>query len=96
MCVHGTHVEYLGHKSDKHGLHPTVAKVEAIKQAPVPKDITQAFLGLVNYYSKFLLNLATTLAPLYGLLQKSHKWKWTQTEESAFQKVKSELSSHSY
>ena len=70
------YVEYLGHKSDTHGLHPTVAKVEAIKQAPVPKDFTQlkSFLGLVNYYSKFSPNLATTLAPLYRLLQKSRKW----------------------
>ena len=56
------YVEYLGHKSDTHGLHLTVAKVEAIKQAPVPKDFTQlkSFLGLVNYYSKFSPNLATT------------------------------------
>ena len=69
-------VEYLGHKIDTHGLHLKVAKVEAIKQAPVPKDFTQlkAFLGLVDYYSKFLPNLATTLATRYGLLQKSHKW----------------------
>ena len=38
--------------------------------APAPGDATQlkSFIGLVNYYSKFLPSLADTLAPLYKLL----------------------------
>ena len=47
------------------GLQPTEEKVRAIKEAPPPSNVSQlcSFLGLVNYYSKFLPNLANTLAP---------------------------------
>ena len=66
-------VEYLGHKITADGLQPTEEKVRAIKEAPPPTNVSQlrSFLGLVNYYSKFLPNLANTLAPLYSLLQKT-------------------------
>ena len=57
-------VEYLGHKLSREGLKPSTEKIKALRQAPTPKDLTQlkSFLGLVNYYSRFLPNLATTLA----------------------------------
>lgn len=47
-------------------------KIRATTEAPVPKNITQLrlFLGLVNYYGKFLPNtrLSSTMAPLsYGV-----------------------------
>ena len=59
-------VEYLGHRIDKNGLHPTKEKVQAVCDAPSPKNVSElkAF-GLLTYYSKFLPNLATLLAPLY-------------------------------
>ena len=65
-------VEYLGHRISAAGLHPSEEKVRAIVDAPVPKDVTQlrSFLGLLNYYGKFLPQLPSTLAPLYALLQK--------------------------
>ena len=53
-------VEYLGHTISEHGHQTAESKVEAIVQAPSPKNVTKlrSFLGLVNYYSKFLSNLA--------------------------------------
>lgn len=48
----------------------------------------KAFLGLINYYGKFLPNLATMLAPLHALLSKGVKWQWSQEQEKAFQQVK--------
>lgn len=44
------------------GLQPTDKKVEAIRTAPAPTDLSQlkSFLGLINYYSKFLPNLSHT------------------------------------
>ena len=68
-------VEYLGHKISAHGLHPTDFKVQVIKNAPASTDVNQlkSFLGLVNYYCKFLPNLSNTLAPLYRKLQKNAK-----------------------
>ena len=66
-------IEYLGHVIDEKGLHPTDDKIAALKDAPTPKNVTQlrSFLGIVNYYGKFLPNLSTKLSPLYSLLRKT-------------------------
>ena len=83
-------VEYLGHDITRDGLRTADSKVEAIVRAPAPKNVTElrSFLGLVNYYGKFLQNLATTLSPLYSLLQKNKRWSWGQSQTEAFDAVK--------
>ena len=62
-------VEYLGHLVDAKGLHATLSKVKALIEAPAPRDELRAFLGLLNYYSKFLHNLSHLLHPLNNLLR---------------------------
>ena len=54
-------VEYLGHHISAEGLWPTKEKVRAITEAPIPQDVSQlhAFLGLINYYVKFVGNCPT-------------------------------------
>ena len=66
-------VEYLGHVISAEGLRTSDSKVKAILKAPAPQNVAdlRSFLGLVNYYAKFLPDLATVLAPLYQLLQKT-------------------------
>ena len=61
-----TSIEYLGHIIDHQGLHPTEKKVQAIQEAPKPKNLSKlrSFLGIVNYYNRFLPNLSTKLTPL--------------------------------
>ena len=51
----------LGYKIDAHGLHTTTQKVKAIQQAPRPvnQHQLQSFLGLLQYYGKFIPNLST-------------------------------------
>lgn len=48
-------VTYLGHVIDKNGLHKDDSKVNAVKNAPEPRNQTEvkAFIGLVNYYARF-------------------------------------------
>ena len=89
-------VEYLGHRITPDGLQPTLTKVKAITEAPGPTNVSElkAFLGLVNYYG-FLNNLATTVAPLYKLLQKSIRWSWGPEKNSAFEQIKKQLTSDS-
>ena len=57
-------VEYLGYIIAKDGLHPTHAKVLAIQQEKTPMCVTEllSFLGIFNYYRKFLKGLSTRLA----------------------------------
>ena len=88
-------VEYLGHKISAAGLQPTDEKVRAIAEAPTPRNVSQlrSFLGLVNYYGKFLPQLASTLAPLYKLLQKKSTWTWGSDQQKAFEEAKAQLMS---
>ena len=65
-------LEFLGHWIDQHGIRPLPQKMEAIMEASSPTNVTElkSYLGLLNYYGKFLPNLATILHPLHDLLQK--------------------------
>ena len=64
-------------------------------EAPKLKDLPQlySFLGLVNYYHRFLSNLSTFLHLLHQLLQKGHTWSWTKACEKAFTEVKTSIAS---
>ena len=86
-------IEYLGHIISERGLQPTNRKVQAIQAAPAPTNQTQlkSFLGLINYYSKFLPNLSTILFPLYRLLQSKVPWQWEEKEQRAFETAKAKL-----
>ena len=88
-------MEYLGHCVDAQGLHTLPSKVEAILRAPDPENLQQlrSFLGLLNYYGKFIPNLANIVHPLNQLLQKDAKWTWTSDCVQAFTAAKQALNS---
>ncbi|XP_060063527.1 uncharacterized protein K02A2.6-like [Ylistrum balloti] len=73
-------IEFCGHVINAGGLHKTQEKIKAVVEAAVPENVSQlrAFLGLVNYYGKFLHNLASTLRPLHKLLEKNAPWVWSR------------------
>ena len=83
-------VAYLGHIVDAQGLHPDPDKVRAMEEAPQARCISELkyFLGLLAYYSKFLLNLATVLVLLYAQLSWDTPWSWSKKSEEAFQAAK--------
>ena len=89
-------VNYLGHQIDANGLHALEDKLDAIMNAPPPRNVQQlrAFLGLLNYYGKFMSNLYTVIHPLNRLLRHDFKCKWTSECRKSFEKAK-ELLKHS-
>lgn len=88
-------VTFLGYEIDEKGIHPSKEKIQEIADKPAPKDkkALKAFLGLYNFYERFLVEKACVLQPLYQLLKEKVTWKWTQTEQEAFEKAKSLLTS---
>jgi len=90
-----TSVSYLGHIIDKEGTRPMADKIEAIKNMPLPRDQKElrSFLGMVNYYDRFLPGLATKCAPLNDLLQKDKKWCWSHKHTSMMDQIKEALTS---
>ena len=83
-------VEYLGYIVDMDGLRATPTKVEAITSAPEPRNVHElrSFLGLVNYYGKFICHMSTVTQPLNQLLCRGVPWKWTKRCQQAFQELK--------
>ena len=88
-------VDYLGHRIDASGLHPTSEKLEAVLKAPTPRNLKElrSFLGLINYYGAFIPNLSSFLQPLHALLQKDTRWKWTEQCDQSFKAAKDSLTS---
>nr|VZI05873.1 unnamed protein product [Spirometra erinaceieuropaei] len=82
-------------KLNSDGIKPVPANVSAISTFPVPTTISQLrrFLGMVNYYHRFLPHGATILQPLNSLLTHSKK-TLVMTEEAvrSFNDVKAALS----
>jgi len=94
-CVFGSpSVEFLGYNIDAEGIRPVSDKVEAIKRFPTPRTIkaTQEFLGMMNYYHRFVPNAAAILTPLYDVISsKSRTLRWGQPQDKAFEAAKRAL-----
>jgi len=48
----------------------------------------QKFLGLTNYYRRFIKDFARIATPLYVLVKKEKKWKWKKKQKKAFERLK--------
>ncbi len=83
-------MEYLGHRLDASRLHTTDKKVEAVRAAPESKNTQElrSFLGLLQYYGKFMPNLAMLLHLLNSLLKAGSKWVWSDACAVAFKEGK--------
>ncbi|UYV70438.1 K02A2.6-like [Cordylochernes scorpioides] len=90
-------VEYLGFRIDKNGLHPLINKIQAVSNAPEPKNIGQLrlFIGMLMYYARFIENISHILTPFYKLLKKNTRWKWTREHRILFNRCESLLTNES-
>ena len=88
-------VTYCGYVISGGGIQPVVAKVDVMKNAPEPKDVSQlrAFLGMLNYYHRFLPDVATILEPFHQLLRKGSTCQWGKKQQEAFATSKELLQS---
>ena len=88
-------VKFLGHIVSEHGLMPDPAKVCIVQDWPVPLNVKQVrqFVGLAQYFRKFIQGFATLIAPLTALFKKDSVWVWTEKCHDAFCEVKKALTS---
>lgn len=99
-CVFGkSEVKFLGYTVSASGTRPLKEKVEAIVSFSQPNNVKQLrqFLGMVNFYRRFLSSAARLQAPLNELLvgaDKSGKTPiiWTSELINAFEECKRSLS----
>jgi hypothetical protein len=93
-CQFGlSRVKYLGHIVSKDGIMVNPSKIECVNNLSPPKNISelQSFLGLCNYYNKFIPSYANICNPLYKLLKKNVKYVWDEGCEQAFKQLKNKL-----
>jgi cleavage and polyadenylation specificity factor subunit 1 len=87
-------LKFLGHMVDEAGITPLPRHVAAVQDCPPPTDIKQLqrFLGLINFYRRFLPAVARTLKPLTDLLKGSPKvLLWSPAADAAFVAAKAAL-----
>ena len=99
-CVFGvTEIDFLGHRINHRGAIPLPAKVAAIQQLPQPTTIKalREFLGMINFYHRFVPAAARLLQPLSSVLARNANKKlalisWTDQMTAAFSAAKKALS----
>jgi hypothetical protein len=86
-------VEYLGHVIYLGGLGVQQVKVEAIAHIPRPMDVNRvhAFMGLVNYYCRYVKGFNAMAKPLNMLLKLDQEWQSGDEQERAFVELKARL-----
>ena len=74
-----TEVTFLGHVISGAGILPDPANVEKLAKWPCPRNVREvrAFLGLGNYYRRFVRGYSQLVKPLTELTQKDRPFNWT-------------------
>ena len=87
-------IEYIGFLKDKNCIRVNPRKIDPIINMPQPTNAKQlqSFLGAVNYYSKFIPNMADIAKHLYKLIEKNAIWEWKNECDNSFQVLKQLLS----
>ena len=85
-----TELIFLGIVISVDGIWPAERKIGAIQEFQTPKTRKQlrSFLGLTNFFKRFIENYALVAAPLYDLTSDKTKFIWTGKMEEAFIKLK--------
>ncbi|GJZ09810.1 putative reverse transcriptase domain-containing protein [Tanacetum coccineum] len=88
-------VQFLGHMIDSQGIHVDPAKIEYIKDWASPKNPTEIrqFLGLDDYYRRFIEGFSKITKPMTKLTQKKVAFEWGDKQEAVFQTLKKRLCS---
>ena len=97
-CVLGqSSLYFLGHRVTSDGVHPLQDRVQAISDYPQPcsaKSLKE-YLGLLNFYRRFVTHAAAILLPLYelgSLKDTEFCAAWTSLHEKHYQQSKDALS----
>ena len=86
-------IMFYGHIFSANGIRPDPKKVDTIKNATPPQNVSEvkSFLGMTQYVSRFIPGYANITAPLRSLTKQSTTWKWGNEESTAFNQLKDAL-----
>ena len=86
-------VLYLGYYITDKGLETDPDKIKLIHNFPVPQNLKslRSFIGLAQFYRRFIKNFSKIAAPLFQLQKKDQEFHWTPECQEAFDKLKHSL-----
>ena len=86
-------IEFLGHVVTCDRVSTNPAKVQAVRDWPVPTNATEvrSFVSMCSYYRRFIKGFASIATALHQLTAKGQKFKWTEECQSAFEQLKTSL-----
>lgn len=86
-------VSFLGYTVSGEGISTDPSKIDAVKNWPTPTNLRQsrAFVGLCQYYRRFVPKFSEIAAPLHALTKKGAAFNWTPECQTAFDHLKASL-----
>jgi len=80
------------------GIEMEKEKVEGVLSWPEPKNVkdVRKFLGLTNYYRRFIKDFARVARLMNMLMRKDEKWQWEEVQQKAFDKLKQVFTTKQY
>ena len=87
-------IVFFGMQLSSQGVAPTEDRCKTLREVEPPKDVKalRSFLGLLQYSARFIHNVNTLSDPLWRLCKAGVSWKWSETEQKAFDKLKMAIS----
>ena len=86
-------IQFLGHIINHEGIRTLPEKTEEISKIKAPRkvDKVRAFLGVLNYYCRFIPAFSDLMHPIQKLLKKNIKFEWMEECNKAFRTAKETL-----
>jgi hypothetical protein len=87
--LYSAHMDCLGHRIDRKGLHADADKMKSVRDWPRPRDYhdVQRFLGMINYLSQFMPDVSAFTSSLSSM-SRMKVWRWTPLHERCFESLK--------
>ena len=89
---------FFGLQFSSKGVAPTHDRCAALRNAKTPTDAKGllSFLGMAGYSNRFIRDMQSITEPLRHLTRASVKWRWTEVEQQAFDKLKHSISENCF
>ena len=86
-------LKFLGHIVGADGVKVDPEKIRVLEEWPTPTSVTEVrqFVGLANYFRKFVVALSQMAKPLTDLTKAGTTWTWGESEQAAFEQIKQAL-----
>jgi len=83
-------IRFLGVVIEPNRIEMEKKKVDGVLSWPEPRNVkdVRKFLGLANYYRRFIKDFTQVARPMNMLMRKDIKWKWRKEQQKTFNELK--------